>query len=186
MGLLDKLKSKVGDAMEKSMVKNLQGDSKAAYEKEKAKQVAENVDLASAQVSAKEDLQTRRVAATKAEMKNPDILLRKIGVIDENNIWIGGFANFKTKQNPIFANLLSGNKNLRILSLANGTFYLSRFEKGLFYAYKTFVLEQVQSCKIEGLINKSIRIKLNDGAAYSVAITENKDKIEDLRKVLKK
>ncbi len=186
MGLFDKLMSKVGNAMENSMSKNLQGESKAEYEKEKTERAEEKAKTAAEQDAAKEELQTQRVQATTADMKNPADLLKKINAIDENNVWVGGFDNFKANQNPTFANMLSGNKNLRVLSQANGVFYLSKFQDGCFYAYKKFAKEQVSSCEVEGLMSKSIKIKTNDGTTYSVDVTENKDKLEEIKKALKR
>ncbi|MDD4316026.1 MAG: hypothetical protein PHC84_02570, partial [Clostridia bacterium] len=178
MGLFENLMGKVGNAMEKSMSKNLQGESKEAYEKEKAEKAENKAAFEKDQQAIKDDLASRKIQASSNDLKSPEALLAKIGVIDESKIWVGGFDNFKANQNAKFANIFSGNKNIKIVSLVNGVFYLSKFEDGNFYAYKKFTKEQVASAEIEGLLSKKIRIKLNDNTTYSVDITENKEKLD--------
>lgn len=176
MGIFGKLMSKIGEKMEKSMSKNLTGDSAKLYQEEKEANQAIINEKLEQEKKYEENLNTFKTSYSKNDMKNLEQLLEKINVLDEKKIWVGGFDNFKTNQNAKAANLFSGNKNIKILSANNDTYYLCKFDNESFYAYKLFTKDEVLKVEVEGMLSKKIKLTFKDGKNYSVDISENKDK----------
>lgn len=173
MGLLDKITKKIGNAIEKAASKNLTGASKEEYEKYKAEK----------EKAASEKPTENNISASYsgAELKNLDSLIQKVNAVDEQNLWIAGFPNFKVNQNAIAANLFSGKKNLKFLTYNNGTFYLLRLDNGEIGSYRIFKKENVASVEVSGMMTKSFKVTFKDGTNYSVDVTENKDKIASMK-----
>lgn len=157
------------------MSKNLTGESKEEYQKEKA--VKE--ERKHAEEKAKADLKAMSIKANKEDLKDLTNLLKNSSFVDDNNNWLAGFPNFKTNQNAIVANLFSGKKNLRLLTQNNDVFYLLSINNDAMSPYKAFSKEDV--IKVETgskLLSKSIKLIFKNGDKYSVDVTENKDKIK--------
>lgn len=185
MGLFDNLMAKVGEKMEKSMSKNLTGESKEQYEKEKTDNLLKKEEFEKQKAEAQAELDTHKIPANKNDLKNLEALLEKIEVLDDKKLWLAGFDNFKTNQNAKAANLFSGNKNIKVLSAKGDTYYLSRFENDIFFAYKKFAKEDLVKIEVEGLMSKKIKLSFKNGKGYSVDITENKDKATKFKNLLK-
>jgi len=185
MGLFGNLMNKIGTAMEKSMSKNLSGESKEQYEKDQAEKLEKQASFEQKQNEIKEELELHTITATKTALKDLESLLSQINVLDNRKIWVGGFDNYKLKQNSKVVNMFSGNTNIKTISVTNDIFYLCKFDGTNFLAYKSFKKDQVISVDIEGFMSKKIRIKLNDNTQYSVDVTENKDKINELKNEIK-
>jgi hypothetical protein len=185
MGLFNNLMAKVSEKIEKSMSKNLTGESKEQYEKEKAERLAKREEFEKQQQLAQAELDKHKTPANKNELKNIEPLLEKIEVLDDKKLWLAGFDNFKTNQNSKAANLFSGNKNIKVLSLSGDTYYVSKFDGDNFYAYKQFSKEDVVKIEVEGMLSKKIKLNFKDGKSFSVDITENKDKAADFKNLLK-
>lgn len=180
MGLWDSLNKKIGNAIENAASKNMSGATKEAYEKEKAE------NLKTAEEIAKNTVPMISGSYDKAELENLGALLKKIDAVDEENIWIAGFPNYKTNQNAFAANLLSGKKNLKFLASKSGFFYLLKLENGTISSYKGFRKEDVAEVEATGkLLTKSFKVKLKDGTVYTVDVSENKDKIQQIKEKLK-
>lgn len=178
MGLLEKL----GNAMEKSAAKNMTGESKEEYLKEKAQK--EEAAAVVAAASAPIDSVSGTYSAE--ELKELDKLMRKIGAVDGEGLWIGGFPNFKTGQNAVFANLLSGKKNLKFLTKNVDTYFLLKLEKGVISSYKAFSKKEVYQVEAQSkILSKSFKIKFNDNHVFTIDVTENKDKVKLMRDLLK-
>lgn len=176
MGLFNNLMNKIGQKMEKSMSKNLTGDSAKQYQEEKESAESIKNEKFEQEKKYEEQLTPLKTSYSKNDMKNLEQLLEKIKVLDERKLWIGGFDNFKTNQNAKAANLFSGNKNIKILSVNKDTYYLCKFDDDSFYAYKLFNKNEVLKVEVEGLLSKKIKLTFKDGKNYSVDISENKDK----------
>ncbi len=186
MGLLGKIMNKVGEKMESVMSKNLTGESKEAYQREqKEKEEIKKVKEDQVQ-SQKEELELHSISAIKSDLKNLEDLLTKIKVLDNKNFWVGGFENYKLKQNARFSNLFFGNKNIRVLSLIGDTFYVSKFNGSKFYAYGSFTKSDVSEVKIEGMFFKKLKIIFNGKKIFTIDVSKNKNKLKDLKDLLKK
>lgn len=185
MGLLDNLMNKIGEKLEQGLAHNMTGESKELYEKEKAEKAIMQAELAKKKEVAQAELDTHKVKIDKNELKNLEVLLQKINVIDTNKLWLAGFDNFKANQNTKAANLFSGKKNIKILSYDGTKYYLSKFDGDNFFAYKQFIKADVTKLEIEGLINKKIKLNFKDGKSYSVDIIENKEKASNFKNMLK-
>jgi len=180
MGLLDNISKKIGNAMEQSAAKNMTGATKEEYEKEKAARVEA---VAQAEASA---VSTISGSYDKAELENLDSLLKKIGAIDNEGLWIGGYLKLRPNQNAVVANILSGKKNLKFLTYNSGVFYLIRLDNGKILSYKGFRKEDVVSVTTKSdLFTKTFRLELNDKSTYIVDVAANKGKISQLKSKLK-
>ncbi|MDD4121163.1 MAG: hypothetical protein PHG90_06260 [Clostridia bacterium] len=180
MGFLDNLSKKIGNAIEKSAAQNMTGATKEAYEKEKAERAEA---AAKAEASAVPGIMGKY---EKSDLDNLGALLKKIGAIDESALWIAGFPNFKANQNAFAANLLSGKKNLRFLAKNDDAFYLIKLDEGTISSYKGFRKEDVSSVEAKGgFLTKSFRVELKDRTVYTVDVSENKDKIDQMKNILK-
>lgn len=186
MGLLNNLMSKVGNAVEKAVSKNLSGDSKKEYEEYKQKQADQKLATEQKQQEIKNELELHKTTASKNELKELLPLLQKINVLDSNLIWVGGFDNFKTNQNAKAANLFSGNKNIKVFAVNGDTYYLCKFENDSFYAYKMLTKQDITGCEVEGLVSKKLKIKTKDNHPFSIDVTENKEALSKIKELFSK
>ncbi len=171
MGLLGKISQKMGDAMEKSATKNMTGSSKEVYDTDKnaTKEAKEN-DIPNEMIEFKFD---------KKDLNDLESLLIKGKFIDEQLLWIAGFPNFRANQNAIAANLLSGKKNLKFLCVNQGIYYCAHFEKNLLRTYKVFKNSDVKKYEVKSKLlgSTTFKIEFNDNKVFTIAVTENKDKV---------
>ena len=180
MGLLDNIGKKIGNAIETSAAKNMTGATKEEYEKEKAAKAEAAAQTASNAVNPISG------SFEKTELENLTALLKKIGAIDDEGLWIGGFLKLRSNQNAVFANILSGKKNLKFLTYNSGAFYLIRLENGNIMSYKAFRKEDVASVSSKNsLFEKVFKVELKDRTIFVIGVTENKDKIAPMKNKLK-
>lgn len=180
MGLLDNISKKIGNAIEQSAAKNMTGASKEEYEKEKAAKEQAAAQAAAAAVAPISG------SYQKEELENLDALLKKIGAIDEEGVWIGGYLKLRENQNAIVANILSGKKNLKFLTYNSGLFYLIRLDNGKIMSYKGFRKEDVTSVTSKSnLFATTFKVSLNDRTTFVVDIAANKGKLSELKSKLK-
>lgn len=179
MGFLDNLSKKIGNAMEKAVTSNLSGASKEEYEKEMAKREAAAAEKAANAV--------KPVSGSyeKAELNNLSPLLKKIGAIDASDTWIAGFPNYRSGVNATFANIATGKKNLKILAINGSGFYFIKLDDGTISSYKEFRKEDIASVEVKGLLTKSFEVELKDRTVFTVDVTENKDKVDQVKNILK-
>lgn len=179
MGLLDKLGKKLGDAMEKTLAKNMTGASKEEYEKNKAEReaaAAEKLANAVQPISGKYE---------KSELDNLGALLKKIGAIGDDELWIAGFLNLRANTNATVANLFTGKKNLKFLTCNGDKFYCLSLDDGEISSYRHFRKDDVLLVEVKGLMTKSFAVTFRDKGMYSVDVTENKGKIDEMKAKLK-
>ena len=177
MGILDKLKNKVADAMEKSASTHLSGASKEAYEKEKA-QVKTAVETPSLPAP---------YPFEKEALKDLPSLMTASSLCDPSDHWCAGFPNFKANQNARAANLFSGKKNLRFLCAYQGYFLLLKLEDDQLVPYEAFNQSMVRQAKVESkLLSKSLRIEFHKGHVFTIEVTENKPLADKLIAALTK
>lgn len=184
MGLFDYLSKKISNVMEKGISKNLSGESKIEYEKQKQEQKlkAEIAEKNSQAIQA--ELNLKKTPATKNDLNNLEILLDKISVLDNTKTWVGGFENYKLKQNSKIVNMFSGNKNIRIFAVNAENYYYCKFDGENFLAYKKISKENINKVEIENYFSKKFLVKLNDGSVFTIDVTENKDKLANLKEIL--
>ncbi len=185
MGLLDKLTEKVGKVVENVTTKSLSGESKELYEKDKASGIESRRERESQLQEKQVEVEKHKVKTDKSSLKELEPLLLKIEALDDNKIWIGGLDNFRTNQNAKFANILSGNKNVKTISICEEQCYICKFDGESFGAFKGFGKADVVLFEAEGLVSKKIKLKLIDGYSVSLDITENKEKVNSLKEFLK-
>lgn len=185
MGFLNNMMDKIGKGMEKVMSKNLSGDSKEQYEKEKEEKEKVKQENESDKLEMQNELALHKVSANKSELKELEPLLKKVDVMDDDKLWIAGFDNFKANQNAKAANLFSGNKNVKTLSKKDDDLFVCKYSDEHFYAIKKFAKDDVVNFTVEGMLGKSVKLQLKDGYKYSVDVTENKDKLTQLKEFLK-
>lgn len=176
MGILDKFKNKLGDTIEKAAKKHRIQPSSDANDKEETIMVAleETPVLPAPYAFEKEDL------------KDLDQLLSGSSFTDERHLWCGGFPNYKFNQNAKAANLLTGKKNLKFISVCEEQFLLLRLEKKQLFPYQIFDKDQVVSVRVDTkLLSKSLRIEFEKGLVFTIDVTENKQKVEAIKKLLK-
>ncbi len=165
MGLLDKIKRKIGSAMEKSAVKQMSEEDREKYEKEKLK------------VSKpKESLPIIQSNFTKDELNNLEALLIRVGAVDNDKVWVSGFLKHRDNLNVRTANLFSGKKNMKFLTYNNGLFYMLGFDKDIIKSVQTFKQENV----IKAENKKEFRLELNLKTNIRLVITDNKKKADEL------
>lgn len=169
MGIFDKIKAKISGAIEKSAVSQMTEEEKAAYEAEreamKPKVVGEELSL----------------RYTKDEVKDLEALLLKLGAIDARKIWIGDFLKQRHNTDAKFANMFSGHKNLRFLTLKDDIFYMIKFEGDKIYSYKAFKKENVASVKKSPVF----AVTLFEKVSMHLEVTKNKQKVNELINLLK-
>lgn len=185
MGLLDKMMQKVGDTMEKTMGKNLSGESKEQYEKDKENKVSAKQEQDSLKEEAKMALAEHTVPADKTALKDLELLLIKNKTLNEQKNWVGGFDNFRTNQNAKFANILSGNKNVKTISIYGDQCFVCKYDGNNFLAVKQFSKSDVIRFEVEGLVGKKIKLELKDNYKLSIDVTENKEKVAILKNFFK-
>ncbi len=179
MGLLEKLSQKMGDAMEKSAAKNMTGSSKEVYENEK-----KDFD------NANEDQKIGEMVEFKFEkndLNDLESLLLKGKFIDSQLLWIAGFPNFKTNQNAVAANLLTGKKNLQFLCINQEIYYFVHFEKDYIKTYRIFNKSDIKIFELKSKLfgTDTFKIELNDKKIFTISVTENKDKVRLITNYLK-
>ena len=178
MGLLGKIAQKMGDAMEKAAVKNMTGESKEAYEKEKL-----------AREEARKNMVIDELIEFKFEkddLKDLETLLMKAKLIDDQNIWIAGLPNFKTNQSAVTANLFSGKKNLRFFTVNQELYYFVHFQDNYIKAYKVFRKPDIKyvESKTKLVGADTLKIELKDGKVFTIAVTENKEQLKSIKTFL--
>lgn len=180
MGLLDNISKKIGNAIETSAAKNMTGATKEEYEKDKAAK-AEAAEQAAANA-----VKPISGSYENTELENLDALLKKIGAIDDEGLWIGGFLKLGANRNAVFANILSGKKNLKFLTSNSGLFYLIRLDNGKIMSYKGFRKEDVASVSSKSsLFEKTFTVQLKDRTTFVIGVAQNKDKIAQMKNRLK-
>lgn len=179
MGLLSKIGQKIGNAMEKSASQNMTGESKELYEKEKAEREQRKMDQV---IDPMID-----ISFTKDELKDLDLLIRRADMTDDRGLWIAGFSNHRHNQNASAANLFSGKKNLRFLTLKGDLLYFAHFVDDHFKTYKALRKENIRKMDIKmKLIGASTcYIELKDQTIFTIDITENKQKASEIKEILK-
>lgn len=179
MGLLGKLGQKLGDAMEKSASKNMTGASKEAYEAEKKEQEAQK----------KEQIIDEMISIpfSKDDLKDLNGLVNRANLIDENQLWVAGFSNFRANQNASAANLFSGKKHLRFFSVNKEVYSFAFFEDDMFKTYRIFRDQDIKDVdvKIKMLGASTLKIELKDGKLLTIDVTENKDKLQSIKGMFK-
>lgn len=170
MGIFSKISKKIGDKIEQSAVNHMTDEQKQEYEKE----------LEEKQKNIKTFPNIEQVY-TKEETSDLEALLIKAGAVDDLVVWVGGFLKLRENQNPKFANLFSGHKNLRFLTYNNGVFYMLHFEKNVLKSHKAFDKTMVR--KVE--LKKELRVVLYDKTTMNLHITKNKTKASALVLLIK-
>lgn len=166
--------------MEEAAAKNMVGASKDEYEKSKQ----EVVKLAEEKQNNTEVFTTSSIPITSEDLKNLGGMLNKNNLLDSNMVWIGGYNNHRANYNAAVLNLFS-KKKLKFLSLKDNYIYASRISDDQLVTYERFLKDDVQSFEISRkLLSTNINIKLKNGR-YNLAITQNRDKISQLKKILK-
>lgn len=171
MGLMDKLANK----MEKSMSKNLTGESKEQYEKEQQAKAQKQEEA----TKAKAEIDVLAMDITKEDLKDFNALIKRSNFVDQSDNWIAGFPNFKANYNAVIGNLITGKKNIKVLTQKEDTFYLLSILNNKLSAYKAFTKSDVTKVETASkLLSKSFKIKFSDGQSFSIDVTINKDKIK--------
>ncbi|MBU1093689.1 MAG: hypothetical protein KKH01_04425 [Firmicutes bacterium] len=173
MGILTKISKKIEDiASETSQY--LSGDSKKAYEEQKATEAK------------KIEKTVEGYTFTKDQLRDLDVLLGQANFVDGRHLWIAGFDNFKANQNVKAANLFSGKKNLKFLSIKDDDFYLMKFDKNVLLPYRVFNVDDVLLVDLTSKMTKSsMKIKFKDDTKFSIDITENKDSVKAIKGMFK-
>ncbi|HZJ89193.1 MAG TPA: hypothetical protein VFD05_00725 [Bacilli bacterium] len=169
MGILDKIKAKIGSAIEKSAVSQMTDEEKTAY---KAEREALKPEVGGVELS---------LQYTKEEVKDLESLLLKLGAIDNRKVWIGGFLKQRQNTNAKFANMFSGHKNLRFLTLKDDIFFMIKFEGDKIYSYKAFKKEHVASVRKSPVFT----VALFEKVTMHLEVTKNKQKVNELVSLLK-
>lgn len=169
MGVFDKIKSKILGAIEKSAVSQMSEEEKAKYAKEQA---------AKKPVAAGEKLSLQY---TKEETSDLESLLQKLGAIDERKVWVGGFSKLRSNTNAKFANMFSGHKNLKFLTLNDDVFYMIQFKDDVIYSYKEFKKENVENVSKAPIL----AVSLFDKTFMRLEVTKNKQKLNEIFSILK-
>lgn len=182
MGLINKLKKKVLDAMEKGAAKNMTGASKEAYEKDQALK---------AESKASDELKRQSVKQislrfTKEETKDLESLLMKAGALDDKKLWVAGYLNMRQRQNASFANMFSGIKNYKFLTFNNEGVYVLGIKDDVLSSLKEYHIDDVVSVEVKKSLTKSsIRVTFNDKFSYSVDIAENQNRADEIKRKFK-
>lgn len=180
MGILDKISKKVGDVIETYSAKNMTGATKEEYVKDKS---ANAEAAANAEASAVKSISG---SYQKADLDNLDILLKNIGAIDDEGLWIGGFLKLGANRNAVFANILSSKKNLKFLTYNAGVFYLIRLDNEKIMSYKGFRKKDVVSVSSKSsLFEKTFKVELIDRTTFIIGVAANKGKINQIKSKLK-
>ena len=66
----------------------------------------------------------------------------------------------------------------------NDSFYYCKFDGEYFLAYKKITRENIANVEIENFMSKKFLIKLNDNSVFTIDVTENKNKLADLKEML--
>lgn len=179
MGIFSKIGQKIGDAIEKSASKNMTGESKELYEKEKLEkeQAAKNIEV----------LPSVDIPYTKEDLKNLDELVIRANLVDQSNMWIAGFSNHRTNQNATAANLFTGKKNLRFFSKNEDLFFFAHFQDDHFKSYKSFKKDNIRKSEIKTKLlgASTCLIELNDETKLTIDVTENKEMVSTFKELFK-
>ncbi|MFW5780503.1 MAG: hypothetical protein ACOCWI_03525 [Bacillota bacterium] len=133
-----------------------------------------------------EKKQPLELSFAKEQLKDLQSLMIKSDFTDEENLWLGGFLNFKVHYNAVLENLLSGKKKMKFLAKNKDDFYLLKVDGDKIVCYKTFVKEDVAEV-VTGikLLSKAIKVVFKDEDEFSIDVTANKDKVKEFKKLLK-
>lgn len=113
MGVIDWVKRKIGNKMEDLGKKGMTEEERKAYEEERT-HLNEK----------RKELDYIDETFSKDAFKNLEALLTRIGAIDDKKVWISGFHQKRSNLNPKTANLLTGKKNMRLLTFNDNKFYM--------------------------------------------------------------
>jgi len=113
--------------------------------------------------------------------------VNRANLIDENQLWVAGFSNFRANQNASAANLFSGKKHLRFFTVNKEMYSFAFFEDDMFKTYRIFRDQDIKDVevKIKMLGASTLKIELKDGKLLTIDVTENKDKLQSIKGMFK-
>lgn len=185
MGFLDKM----GQKLDKAVGSMLAGDSKKQWEEAKATKEERKAEAEEAErVQVQEfnaELEAHRTDATVEELKDLEQLLTKIGVLDENKIWIAGLEHYRLDTNPRFANMFKGKKIIRAVAINKDMIYWCRYEDGKFFAYNKHVKQDISYFEIVGHVEKDFRLETKNKKKIWLRVTKNRGQLSAFRRAVK-
>lgn len=113
--------------------------------------------------------------------------LLKQDLVDERALWYAGYDDSqRATHNAIAANLLYGNKRLKIISICNDAVYRLANSKEGFAVFQIGDVSQGVSMTSTGLLHPSVEIIGFYDYSHLIKVTKNKTCLKDFRKGLKR
>lgn len=191
MSIFDKIREKIGNTIEKFSVKHMEGATREEYDAEnneapvKEEEAKSDAEYQETDAEIKQPAESIKGEYSKADFSNLEELLKKVGAISKEALWVAGYPIIRVNQNPAFAAWFNKNK-FKFLTINQEVVYLLGFKNQEIYSYKTYNLKDVKKVEYsKKLFTNSFIVKFSDGTNFKIAVAANKNKISELRKKLK-